>query len=94
MPFCVGDAQLLEEIDNIIGMEIYTPDGIFVGHVTDVVLNVVDGRADSIFVSDPSPVIAEPGVTLSIPFEWVSGVGDVVILDRFPGRVLRNGGVE
>ncbi|NLL94360.1 MAG: photosystem reaction center subunit H [Thermoplasmatales archaeon] len=84
---------MLEETDNIIGMEIYTPDGVFVGCVTDVVLNVTDGRADGLFVAEPSPVVAEPGVTLGIPFEWVSGIGDVVILDRFPGRVLRDGSV-
>ena len=85
---------MLEEIDNIIGMEVYAPDGIFVGCVTDVVLDVVDGRADGLFIAEPSPVVAEPGVTLGIPFEWVSGLGDVVILDRFPGKVLRNGGIE
>lgn len=85
---------MLEETENIIGLEIYAPSGIFVGCVTDVIFDIEDGRADGLFVADPNPAIAEPGVTFAIPFEWVGGIGDVVILDRFPGRIKRDGAVE
>ena len=85
---------MLQESGVIIGLDIYTPGGIFVGRADNVVFDVTNKRADSIIVSRPSPVVAEDGVVLGIPYRWVSAVGDVILLKEFPGKVMRDGSLS
>lgn len=82
---------MLQESGVMIGLDIYTPKGIFVGKADNIVFDVTNKRADTIIVNKPSPVVAEKGVVLGIPYRWVSAVGDVIILKEFPGKVNRDG---
>lgn len=81
----------MESVGNIKGLEIYTPKGIFVGVVDEVVMNMSEMRAESIFVSDANPVLVDENVSISIPMRWIQSIGDVVILNRFPDNVIRPG---
>lgn len=71
----------------------YGPDGVYIGDVDDLVLDVANKRVHGLFVRDPNPMVAEEGVTFEIPYSWVSAVGDVVLLKVFPRRVTRGGPV-
>ncbi len=82
---------MLEESETLIGLDIYDPKGIFVGKVDRLVFDTENRRLDSIIVENPNPYVAEENVTLGIPYTWVSAVGDVILLNTFPGKVLRNG---
>lgn len=82
---------MLEELDNIKGLEVYTPDGIFVGKVDDVVLDVSNKRIEGLFIDSASPVLVDKNVSIKIPFEWIQSIGDIVILKAFPEHITRTG---
>jgi Uncharacterized conserved protein len=78
-----------EKISKIKGLEIYTPKGIFVGIVDEVILNIPQRRVEGLFVSDANPYLADETVSISIPFRWVQSIGDVIILNRFPEERIK-----
>ena len=75
---------MLEEAGNLIGLEVYTPTGLFVGVVDNLVMDLGNNRVDGIFLNKSSLALVDKGVSLNIPFRWVQSVGDVVILRAFP----------
>ena len=78
---------MLEEAGNLIGLEVYTPNGIFVGCVSNLVMDPKNNKVDGIFIDESSPALVDHGVSLNIPFRWVQSVGDIIILRAFPDRV-------
>ena len=78
---------MLEEAGNLIDLEVYTPAGIFVGIVNNLVIDLKSNKVDGLFLDSSSPVLVDHGVPLNIPFRWVQSVGDVIILRAFPDRV-------
>lgn len=85
---------MLEECGEIVGLDIYTDGGIFVGKVDAIAFDTDSRSVGSLIVERPNPAVAEDGVILGIPYSWVSAVGDVVLLKGFPGRVSRDGTVS
>lgn len=82
---------MMEAASNLKGLEIYAPNGIFVGIVTEVILDIPAMSIDALFVSEPSPVLVDEGICVSIPMRWVASIGDVIILNAFPERVTLDG---
>jgi len=78
---------VLEEAGNLIGLEVYTPSGIFVGIVNNLVMDLENNKVDGIFLDSSSPVVVDHGAPVNIPFRWVQSVGDIIILRAFPNRV-------
>ncbi len=78
---------MLETISNIKGLEIYSPKGIFVGVVDEVIIDLSTMKASGLFVENPNPVLVEDNISISVPFSWIGGIGDVVVLKAFPNRV-------
>ena len=78
---------MLEEAGNLIGLEVYTPDGIFVGIVNNLVIDLAGNKVDGIFLEETNPARVDHGISVNIPFRWVQSVGDVIILRVFPDRV-------
>ncbi|HKM13776.1 MAG TPA: PRC-barrel domain-containing protein [Candidatus Methanomethylophilaceae archaeon] len=76
-----------ETISNIIGLEIYNPEGIFVGIVDEVVIDLPTMKAYGLYVEKANPTLVDDNISISIPFSWVRGIGDVVILRTFPDHV-------
>ncbi|MGN1044359.1 MAG: PRC-barrel domain-containing protein [Candidatus Methanomethylophilaceae archaeon] len=85
---------MLDESSEIIGMDIYTPTGIFVGKVAEIGFDTGNLRVDGLIVDRPNPAIAEPNMIINIPFSWVSAISDVILLSRFPERILRDGTLQ
>ncbi len=78
---------MLEEISELIGLQVYTNNGIFLGNVNNLIVDVDNSKVDGIFVSDTNPLLVEDSRPISIPYRWIQCVGDVVILRFFPKRV-------
>jgi sporulation protein YlmC with PRC-barrel domain len=85
--------SMLETINNNKGLEIYTPGGIFVGVVDEVIISIQNMGVDGLFVADANPVLVDESVSISIPMRWVQSIGDVVILNRFPNERISSGSV-
>ena len=85
---------MLEEITKLKGLEVYAPNGIFVGYVDKFVIDPSDKRVTGIFLEAANPVLVDNGVSIKIPYRWVQSMGDIVILSSFPQHVHADGTVE
>lgn len=76
-----------EEITTFLKLPVYTREGIYVGHVRNVFLDMDEKRVSSLLVTNTNPSIVEGTVDVAVPYRWVNAVGDIVILSHFPERV-------
>ena len=68
-------------------LPVYTRDGIFVGNVKNVLLDVEQKKVASLLITKTNPNLVEGGVDVAVPYRWVNAVGDIVILSYFPKKV-------
>lgn len=85
---------MLEEISAIKGLEVYAPNGLFIGYADKYVLNLSDKKVTGIFVQSASPVLVDENTSIKIPYRWVQSIGDIIILNKFPKYVHSNGVTE
>jgi sporulation protein YlmC with PRC-barrel domain len=78
---------MLVEMTELLGRQIYTPDGRLLGEVDNVIVDVDSSKVDGLYVDETSPMLVEDSRPTSVPYRWVSAVNDVVLLKYFPKRV-------
>jgi len=78
---------MLEEASELVGMQVYTPNGVFLGNVNNLVIDVENRKVDGLFVSESNPLLVEDSKAVNVPFRWIQCIGDVIILKYFPKRV-------
>ncbi len=78
---------MLVEMTELLGRQIYTPDGRLLGEVDNVVVDVEGSKIDGLYVDETSPMLVEDSRATNVPYRWVSAVNDVVLLKYFPKRV-------
>lgn len=79
--------EKFEEITTFLKLPVYTRQGIYVGHVKNVFLEVDEKRVSSLLVTNTNPTLVEGSVDVAVPYRWVNAVGDIVILSNFPEKV-------
>jgi sporulation protein YlmC with PRC-barrel domain len=80
----VGERRL----SSMRGLGVYLADGRKVGIVHDTVIDEEDWQCSHLFVKDTPPELVEGGIHLAIPWKWVRGINDVVILRWFPATPI------
>jgi sporulation protein YlmC with PRC-barrel domain len=78
---------MLEEASEIVGLQVYTNEAVFLGNVTNLVVDIDNCRIDGIFIADTNPELVEEGKNIIVPFRWIQAIRDVVILRYFPKKV-------
>jgi len=78
---------MLVEMTELLGRQVYTPDGRLLGDVDNVVVDVEAAKIDGIYIDETSPMLVEDSRPTNVPYRWVSAVNDVVLLKYFPRRV-------
>ena len=78
---------MLEEASEFIGLQVYTPNGIFLGNVNNLVIDLEKKKIDGLFISETNPLLVEDSKAINVPFRWIQAVGDIVLLKYFPKRV-------
>jgi sporulation protein YlmC with PRC-barrel domain len=78
---------MLVEMTELMGRQIYTPDGRLLGEVDNVIVDVEAAKIDGLYVDETSPMLVEDSRPTNVPYRWVSAVNDVVLLKYFPRRV-------
>ncbi|MGC2035440.1 MAG: PRC-barrel domain-containing protein [Thermoplasmata archaeon] len=71
----------------LMGRQIYTPEGQLLGEVENIVVDVDASKVDGLYVAESSPLLVEESRPVNVPYRWVSAVNDVVLLKYFPKRV-------
>lgn len=80
-------SNITEELTSFLKLPVYTREGIYVGHVSNVFINMDEKCVSSLLVTNTNPTLVEGTVDVAIPYRWVNSVGDIVILSHFPDRV-------
>src|SRR5258708_26477804 len=78
---------MLVEMTELLGRQIYTPDGRLLGEVDNLVVDVEGSKLDGLYVQESSPLLVDESRPVNVPYRWVSAVNDVVLLKYFPKRV-------
>ena len=78
---------MLEDASELVGMQVYTPNGVFLGNVNNLVIDVESRKVDGLFISESNPLLVEDSKAINVPFRWIQAIGDVVLLKYFPKRV-------
>jgi sporulation protein YlmC with PRC-barrel domain len=76
-----------EEVTSFLKLPVYTREGIYVGHVSNVFFDMDEKCVSSLLVTNTNPSLVEGTVDVAVPYRWVNAVGDIVILSHFPERV-------
>jgi sporulation protein YlmC with PRC-barrel domain len=77
----------MEEVSEIIGLQVYTKNGIFLGTIDNLILDVEKAQIHGLFIRETNPLLVEGARSVSVPYRWVKSVGDVILLRYFPTRV-------
>ena len=78
---------MLEEVSELIGVQVYTNKGVFLGNVNNLIVDIDSCRVDGLFITDTNPLLVEDSRNIAVPFRWVQSVGDIILLRFFPKRV-------
>lgn len=70
------------------GLEVFLPDGRKVGVVHDSVIDSEDWSCSHLFVRETDPALVEGSIHLAVPWRWVRGINDAVILRWFPATPI------
>ena len=73
-----------QELTSLVGREVYTNNGVYVGEVEDLRLNLEAQSVTGLALNDVNREIFSDvvgrGQGVLIPYRWVRSVGDVVII--------------
>lgn len=83
---------MMTELLEIIGLEVYTDDAMYLGSVDNLVVDVDSRNIYGIYVRNTNPLLVEESKSVLIPFRWIDAVGDMVLLKHFPDYVSVQGG--
>jgi len=78
---------MLVEMTELLGRQIYTPEGRLLGEVDNLVVDVEASKIDGLYVEETSPMLVDDSRPTNVPYRWVAAVNDVVLLKYFPRRV-------
>jgi len=80
-----------QEITTLVGREVYTKNGVFVGEVEDLRLNLDVQQVTGIALHELNDELFGPDVKQSrgviVPYRWVQAVGDIVIINDVVERL-------
>ncbi|MFB6122452.1 MAG: PRC-barrel domain-containing protein [Haloferacaceae archaeon] len=80
-----------EEITTLVGREVYSNNGVFVGEVQDLRLNLDAEVVNGLALTALNPELFESVATgqkgVIVPYRWVRAVGDVVLINDVVERL-------
>lgn len=81
------------QITDLIGLKIYSENGMFIGEVDDIILDIDSKRINAIAVGKLNPEVMEikshKGV--KVPYRLVKSISDVIVIRHIP-NMFRNEG--
>lgn len=80
-----------QEITSLVGREVYSNNGIFVGEIEDLRLNVGGQSVTGLALGDLNRELfsdtARSSSGIIVPYRWVRAVGDIVLINDVVERV-------
>lgn len=87
-----------QEITSLVGREVYTKNGVFLGEVEDLRLNLDAENVTGLALHELNrELFAEEAAGsrgVIVPYRWVQAVGDVIIVNDLAERIQRSKSAE
>jgi len=87
----MGQNTAPQEITNLVGREVYTNTGVFLGEVEDIRLNLDSQQVTGLALHElDRELFAEEMSTargVIVPYRWVQAVGDIVVVSDIVERL-------
>ncbi|MDY6984978.1 MAG: PRC-barrel domain-containing protein [Candidatus Thermoplasmatota archaeon] len=78
---------MVKEIGSFRGLRVYTKDGVYIGKVDNIALDLPNRRIRGLLLTGTNPNLVEGGRSVLVPYRWVSAAGDITLLNFFPQKV-------
>ncbi len=81
------------QITDLIGLKIYSENGMFIGEIEDLILDIDSKRIEAIAAGKLNPEVVEVKTHkgIKIPYRLVKSISDVVVIRHIP-NMFRDGG--
>ncbi|MFB6353224.1 MAG: PRC-barrel domain-containing protein [Halobacteriales archaeon] len=79
-----------QEITTLVGREVYSNNGVYVGEVEDIRLDLDEEAVTALAVADLNRELFEDvpeGSGVLVPYRWVQAVGDVILVNDIIERL-------
>lgn len=80
-----------QEITILVGREVYSHNGVYVGEVEDVRLDIDNERVTGLAVTELNEQlleeVADGARGVLVPYRWVMAVGDVIVVNELVERL-------
>lgn len=86
MHITIGES-MVKEIGSFKGLRVYTKNGVYIGKVDNIALDLPNRRVRGLLLTGTNPNLVEGGRSVLVPYRWVSAVGDIMLLNFFPQKV-------
>jgi sporulation protein YlmC with PRC-barrel domain len=87
-----------QEITSLVGREVYTNNGVFIGEVEDLRLNLDAENVTGLALHELNRELFGSEATSArgviVPYRWVQAVGDVIIVNDIAERIQRSKGED
>ena len=83
-----------QEITSLVGREVYSNNGVYVGEIEDIQLNLDEKMVTALAVADLNGELFEDVPRSSgvlVPYRWVRAVGDIVLVNDTIERLNETG---
>jgi sporulation protein YlmC with PRC-barrel domain len=79
------------EITSLVGHDVYSNNGVYVGEVEDVQLNLNEEAVTALAVANVNSEVfgsyTEDSRGILVPYRWVRSVGDIILVNEVVERV-------
>ena len=81
------------QITDLIGLKIYSENGMFIGEVDDIILDIDSKRIDAIAVGKLNPEVIEVKTHkgVKVPYRLVKSISDVIVIRHIPHMFKSDG---
>ena len=80
-----------QEITSLVGREVYSNNGVFVGEVEDIRLDLQKELVTGLALGDVNHALFDARVSTSegviVPYRWVRAVGDIILINDIVERI-------
>jgi sporulation protein YlmC with PRC-barrel domain len=87
-----------QEITTLVGREVYTNNGVYIGQVEDLRLELNAEEVTGLALHELNSDVFGPEATSArgviVPYRWVQAVGDVIIVNDIVERIQRQKGED
>jgi sporulation protein YlmC with PRC-barrel domain len=82
------------EITSLVGHDVYSNNGVYVGEVEDVQLNLDEEAVTALAVTNVNPEVfgsyAGDARGMLVPYRWVRAVGDIILVNEVVERIAED----